>query len=336
MKRRARYTVARERQAAGRRGRARRARELAVAFVEGYDAAPSERASAVALGLEQRAEAEVRGGRSFRVLGGYDGVVHWLRAGLSPGDEVLRLGAAVTEVRWGRGWVEVAARSPTGLPLAELSARAAVVTLPLGVLQAPQDAAGAVRFIPPLPAHVAAARQLGVGAVVRVALRFRRRFWAEDRLPTLREGDDLARLGFLYAAGQPFPWWWTTAPALAPLLAGWAGGPAAQALAGRGQAELLERALDSVAGAFGLSRASVEDLLETWHIYDWQTDPFARGAYSYVPVGGLAAQASLARPVEATLFFAGEATECHGHHATVHGAIATGRRAAAEVLASLG
>jgi monoamine oxidase len=52
-------------------------------------------------------------------------------------------------------------------------------------------------------------------------------------------------------------------------------------------------------------------------------------------VGGLPAQQALARPVADTLFFAGEATELEGHHATVHGAIAAGERAASEVIASL-
>ncbi len=33
-----------------------------------------------------------------------------------------------------------------------------------------------------------------------------------------------------------------------------------------------------------------------------------------------------------TLFFAGEATNSDGHHGTVHGAIATGARAACEIL----
>jgi monoamine oxidase len=34
------------------------------------------------------------------------------------------------------------------------------------------------------------------------------------------------------------------------------------------------------------------------------------------------------------VFFAGEATEWNGHHATVHGALASGERAAREVLHS--
>ncbi len=51
-------------------------------------------------------------------------------------------------------------------------------------------------------------------------------------------------------------------------------------------------------------------------------------------VGGSRAQTSLAAPIENTLFFAGEATESEGHHGTVHGAIATGHRAAEEILAA--
>ena len=44
------------------------------------------------------------------------------------------------------------------------------------------------------------------------------------------------------------------------------------------------------------------------------------------------AQEALARPLETTLFFAGEATDTAGHNGTVHGAIASGRRAAKEIL----
>ena len=68
------------------------------------------------------------------------------------------------------------------------------------------------------------------------------------------------------------------------------------------------------------------------HLHNWQADPLAGGAYSYVLVGGMGAQRLLAQPLAGTLFFAGEASEYEGHHATVHGAIASGRRAAREVL----
>jgi monoamine oxidase len=69
------------------------------------------------------------------------------------------------------------------------------------------------------------------------------------------------------------------------------------------------------------------------HFHDWHADPFFRGAYSYVPAGKLAARKTLAETVADTLYFAGEATDLEGHSATVHGAIATGIRAARHVIA---
>jgi monoamine oxidase len=46
-------------------------------------------------------------------------------------------------------------------------------------------------------------------------------------------------------------------------------------------------------------------------------------------------QEELARPVQDTLFFAGEAVHVDGFAGTVHGALETGERAAREVLRSL-
>jgi monoamine oxidase len=73
-------------------------------------------------------------------------------------------------------------------------------------------------------------------------------------------------------------------------------------------------------------------LIEAAYFHDWHADPFARGAYSYVPAGALPARKKLAQPVSDTLFLAGEATDQNGHSATVHGAIASGVRAAHQVL----
>lgn len=64
----------------------------------------------------------------------------------------------------------------------------------------------------------------------------------------------------------------------------------------------------------------------------WSTDPWARGSYSYLPVGATPAlRAALAQPINGRLFFAGEATSSKAP-ATVHGALASGQRAAQEVL----
>jgi monoamine oxidase len=84
-----------------------------------------------------------------------------------------------------------------------------------------------------------------------------------------------------------------------------------------------------------VEKSHVQSQLASAYFHDWDTDPFSRGAYSYVKVGGEGCQQTLGAPVESTLFFAGEATDVSGHNGTVHGAIASGKRAAAEILASL-
>ena len=60
-------------------------------------------------------------------------------------------------------------------------------------------------------------------------------------------------------------------------------------------------------------------------------DPYARGAYSYVLVGGMGAHEELAAPLDGTVFFAGEATESE-EAGTVAAALRSGVRAAREAL----
>jgi Flavin containing amine oxidoreductase len=62
---------------------------------------------------------------------------------------------------------------------------------------------------------------------------------------------------------------------------------------------------------------------------------FARGLQLW-QVGSDGAQRALGAPLENPLFFAGEATDDSGHKGTVHGAIASGYRAAEESLQRLG
>jgi monoamine oxidase len=84
-----------------------------------------------------------------------------------------------------------------------------------------------------------------------------------------------------------------------------------------------------------VSRAVVNERLDGWAYHDWSADPSSRGAYTYLRVGGAAAPEALARPVAGTLFFAGESTSTD-EIGTVSGAIASGQRAAREVLRQQG
>lgn len=70
-----------------------------------------------------------------------------------------------------------------------------------------------------------------------------------------------------------------------------------------------------------------------WRRTSWSADPWTLGSYSFLPVGATPrARRALAAPIGDRLFFCGEATD-GADPSTVHGALASGRRAAAEVAA---
>ncbi|HEX5830512.1 MAG TPA: FAD-dependent oxidoreductase [Gemmatimonadaceae bacterium] len=194
---------------------------------------------------------------------------------------------------------------------------------------------GEPRVEPEPPGKRAAVAGLEVGHAVRVTLRFRERFWENGAVRGRRVAGDLARLGFLFASHDDLPVWWTSFPVRLPVLVGWAGGPRALRLAGEDATALARRGLHALAEVFGARRERLEELLVDAHAHDWTSDPFALGAYSYTAVGGIDASAALAAPVADTLYFAGEATTGDEEHATVHAALASGERAAGEVLAAL-
>jgi monoamine oxidase len=117
------------------------------------------------------------------------------------------------------------------------------------------------------------------------------------------------------------------------VLVGWAAGPKAAAL--ERARSILTEAVASIARIFGRSTGERAAELEDWQIRNWRDDPFARGAYTWVPVGALDAPEALARPEADTLWFAGEGAHAEAN-GTVHGAIESGERAAAQVLAAHG
>ncbi|HEY3232129.1 MAG TPA: NAD(P)/FAD-dependent oxidoreductase [Roseiflexaceae bacterium] len=310
----------------------RDAAAMAASYVEGFDAADISTVSVQALLHEQRAAAASDGDRAFRIADGYGRLVAALSANCDSSRVSIHRGTLARRVIWQRGHVEIQTEG-VGVPGSRsFTARRAVITLPLGVLQAPMDARGSVQFLPTLAEHADAARQLAMGQVVKVTLRFRERFWEHDRLPLATESMDPRQVSYVYRRGAALPAWWTAYPAIAPQLTGWAGGPPAARLVNQPEHVIVDHALDALADVLGLPRSRIEGALVGSHTHNWHADPFARGAYSYVTVRGMDAVRALAAPVEDTLFFAGEATNTDGHTGTVHGAIATGRRAAREIL----
>lgn len=285
-------------------------------YVEGFHAADPARLSTRWLAeVEATQPAEAS---EIRAPGGMGQAVESLARGLA-GRCDLRLETVVREVRWRPGSVEVeTAGGPT------FRSASAVVAIPLPLFDPPSDEPAALRFSPRLEAKLAAVRLLEMGQVVKLVLGFREPFW--------REASALDDALFLHAFDQPIPTWWTNVDPSLPMLGGWAGGPGATRLAGLGESELVDLAIGSLANALDRSRRDVGARLEFRHFHDWNSDPFARGAYTYVGVGGVEAHRTLAAPVAGTLYFAGEATCGEGFNATMEGAVRSGRRAAADLL----
>jgi monoamine oxidase len=297
---------------------------MAGSYVRGFYAADPRVASTLAIARMERSAREAGGTTPSRVMEGYDRVLHAMAARLPP--DALLLNAVAQEVRWKRGAVRVRARTQRGTPLGTFLARHAVVTLPVGVLRAKPPAAGAVRFLPRVREQERAWNQLTMGPLVKVLLRFRKAFW--------REREETAHVGMFHAPRSPFLTWWTLSPHRGTRhLVGWSGGPAAASLSRLSEAEVMARALHGLSQLFHRPVRELEALLESWRVQDWQQEPFTRGGYAVIPSGAMDAVEALARPVDKTLFFAGEATHSGGEEGTVHGALETGRRAADELLA---
>ena len=294
-------------------------------MAEGFDAADTARASARAIAAEWAGDTLGDTPQS-RPQGGYAALLEALMQPLHARGARVQLQSPVHSVQWSQGAVSL-----TGERLgSRFEARAArvIITLPLGVLLAGDAGTGGVHFTPALSAKRAALQGLASGAIIKVLLRFRTAFWEQLHAGRYRDAT------FFHAPEALFPTFWTSYPARAPLLVAWSGGPRAQQLAaGASSAQIAHAAVTALRCLFGAG-PEMDELLEGYYLHEWQSDPYACGAYSYVLVGGEAAHAQLGEPLGDTLFFAGEATDPE-EAGTVNGALRSGVRAAGQVLAAI-
>lgn len=283
------------------------------AYVEGFNAADASIIGTAALRKQQIAEEEMESDRLFRLVEGYDRLVHYVLERFLAAGGTLELQTMVTRVDWTSGKVSITTNDPAR---STIHAKQAVIALPLGVLQS-----GAITISP--DASFAAQLQKPVmGSATRITMVFRERFW-ESSTPGL---------SFVLALEEMPPTWWTNYPDSSPVLTGWIGGPRSHS-APSGKS-LEQHAIQTLGKIF--HREDLAALLMGSYMHDWQTDPFSQGAYSYIPKNGLNAVEALATPVKNTLFFAGEHTDTTGHWGTVHAALGSGLRAARQIIEKSG
>ena len=263
--------------------------------IEHEYAAPAQR-----LSLQHWDDGEDEKGGDCLFPGGYDQILPLLASGLD-----IRLSQFVAQVRHGPAGCTVTTQA------GEFTAAQVLVTLPLGVLKA-----GKVQFDPPLPERKQLAiSRLGSGLLDKLYLKFPQANWPST---TLLDRDDpqLGRwpetLNLQAVVGKP-------------VLLCFNAGDYAQAMQAKDDAAVVADAVAALRSVLGPELGPPQGFLRT----RWAADPFALGSYSYLAAGSsLRDRDALAAPVARHLYFAGEATH-RGHAATVHGALLSGRLAAA-------
>jgi monoamine oxidase len=292
------------------------------AMVNGFDAADPAIASMTAIVEEWSGSAGVRAGAS-RPIGGYGPLLAHVAAVLDRSRVRFALQTIVEEIRWEPGHVSIVARRLNERQTIE--ARAVIVTVPVGVLQSERGVDGNIRFTPDLPQSLTSALSLmSMGPVQKIILQFDTPFW-ED----LEDGR-FADISFIRAKDCAFPAMWTMFPAHYPIFTLWAGGRDAQRFSSHEAA--VSEAVAQMRRIFG---NEVDRRLEATFSHDWTSDPFSRGAYSYLHTDGTHAREQLGVPIEGTLFLAGEGTASIALAGTVIGAMQSGLDAAEKVTAAL-
>jgi monoamine oxidase len=248
---------------------------------------------------------ELETSADFRVNEGYDRIVEHVARGLE-----IDLGFEVETIEWSPDGVRILARDGH-----ERIARAAISTLPAGVLQS-----SAIRFMPDLPERKREAlRGMVMGPVLKVIMRFEEPFWPR-------------RLAAVCSSAGPVALYWNVfykAKVEAPVLTAYCTGERAATLARISEEEAIAHVVRDLRTHFPKAKPKLAD----WRLIDWSADPMACGGYTFLRPGAAGARAHLAAADTGALYWAGSETATQPIAATVAGAYVTGLRAAAEVVA---
>jgi monoamine oxidase len=291
-------------------------KESALKFVQGYNAADAAKASSLALLDEWENQDDDHQGR---IDNGYAALMNFLADKIKKRASEIFTAAVVKTIKWQKGKAEVITSDDR-----KFLASKVLITIPLGVWQAEGDI-GSISFLPELLEKKQSAKKMGFGAVIKINLQFQDNFWEE------RVTNKMKDAGFIFSDAE-IPTWWTQEPIKNGMLTGWLAGPKAMELKEAREEELFEKTLQVLAYIFGVEKDLIKKELVAHYITNWTADKFSRGAYSYSTLDTNWAKDVLLKPVEETLYFAGEALYKGSETGTVEGALASGIEAARKII----
>jgi len=283
-------------------------------YVEGYYAADTNKASTFSL----KEELTNSDDEQYRVEGGYIKLVDYLYQQCKEKGVEFFVSQPVKEIQWKKNEVCVVTHEH------KFTAKKILVTVPIGVLQSQT-----IRFSPAIPSTVDASKKLGFGPVIKTLLQFDEAFWKNKEFA---KGKDLDKLSFIFSKAV-IPTWWTYHPKHVAMLTGWSGGPHADKLKNLSEKEILQKALESLSEIFSVDVTPLQKKLKGWHVANWVNDPYSCGGYSYEVVNGSKIKQTIKKPIEQTIYFAGEGLYDGPEIGTVEGALQNGRETAHQMIA---
>ena len=283
-------------------------------YVEGYYAADTNKASTFSLKEELTNSSD----KQYRVEGGYIKLIDHLYQQCKQKGVEFFLFQPVKDIQWKKDEVNVVTQERN------FTSRKVLVTVPIGVLQSEK-----IHFYPAVPSKIVASKKLGFGPVIKTLLQFDESFWKNKEFT---KGKDLDKLSFIFSEAI-IPTWWTYHPKQVAMLTGWSGGPHADEIKNFSEKEILEKALESLSEIFTVEVSQLQEKLTGWHVANWVNDPYSCGGYSYEVVNGSAIKQTIKKPIEQTIYFAGEGLYDGPEIGSVEGALRNGREMAHQMIA---
>lgn len=192
----------------------------------------------------------------------------------------------------------------------------AVVTLPLGVLQA-----GTVSFTPALPSRKTnAINNMSMGTLQKTWMKFPYAFWDTDKFRIGHVSDPKDHFSEFYSFDDLES---------SNILLGFNGGQRAEDIESLTDAQITAQAMDALRAMYGSSIPEPTAVVQS----RWHSDPYAKGSYAVVAPGGDIndTRNRLQEHTINRLFWAGEHTHVD-NYATVTGAMLSGTKAANEII----
>lgn len=282
-----------------------------VTYVEGFHAADLRLIGEKGLASTKSSKDDsLNGSELFRPLYRYDQIFAKM-ADWHIEHNRLHLSTVVKKINWKKNEVTLTCLEGPAQVTKNYSCKKLILSLPIAVLQSdsiewnkwPKDLRESLFSI-------------NMGHVQKIVFRFHERFW-----------EDLSESKQSYFHAGPefyFPTWWNHQPLRTPYLMAWQGGPKALQMSNWSDEEKVHTAIQTLSRITQKSFNFINSQIESWFSHNWSTDPFSRGAYSYIALDGLKKAKRLKKPFDDTIYIIGEGTAVDSSRATVHGAFESG------------